>query len=437
MARVPGVSNSVEGLDNKFSTDVLWNMISLAFLAIAGLALNLVIGRYYGAATLGLFNIAFALYIFTSQFAVFGLHMSVLRYVSEHRERDGDEIDRAISYGLWCVICTTSIVSLFAWLATPLLPLVFSINNIETAWLVLLPGLWCFSLNKFLLAIVNGARHMRAFAILQSLRFIFIFVALFSLILQSYEGYYLTAVISFAEILLLPILLVYVIYTGKIVRRWRFNIRSPWINKHLDFGRRVFLAGTVSELNTRVDILMIGAFLGDVKAGIYSIAILLVEGLAQAITVVRNNVNPLLTRYILDGSKEEFTHFSRKVSTYFFLFMVFSGAVLIGIFPYAAAVIFPGKQFDAAFVPMIVLTAGLVLASSHMPFNMILSQSGKPFVHTAYVAAILVCNALLNLIAIPTAGITGAAFATALSYLFSVGLLIVLMRRQLNAKIWL
>ena len=71
------------------------------------------------------------------------------------------------------------------------------------------------------------------------------------------------------------------------------------------------MSSTISELNTRVDVLMIGAFLGDVKAGIYSIAILLAEGLWQFSVVVRNNINPLLTRH-LENKLSELREFGRR-----------------------------------------------------------------------------------------------------------------------------
>ena len=45
--------------DRAFGQNVLWNMASLAFLAAAGLLLNFAIGRFYGPAALGLFNVVF------------------------------------------------------------------------------------------------------------------------------------------------------------------------------------------------------------------------------------------------------------------------------------------------------------------------------------------------------------------------------------------
>jgi len=425
------------GVDGKFKVDVAWNMVSLFFLAVAGMGLNLVIGRYYGAQYLGLFNIAFALYIFLSQFAVFGLNMSILRYVSEHMGGRQDDIDNTIIHGLAVVTVTSCLVTLAAWLATPLVTAIYKSPHMSTAYWLLLPGLIAFSINKYLLAVINGARHMRAFAIFQSLRFIFIFVALIGIIVTSRNGEYLTSVITIAEFCLMPLLLLYTFYTGNIVKQSRFSLRSPWIAKHFHFGRRVFLSGTVHSLNTSVDILMIGAFLGEVQAGIYSVAILLIGGMIQAVVVIRNNINPLLTRYVLEKKYEEFTIFSRKVSLYFTLFMIVAGSVMVIFYPYVAQIIFKEGEFDAAYLPLMILTAGIVLASPYLPFNMMLSQADKPALHSTYMAAVLTSNALFNAVGIPLLGITGAAIATAMSYVFSASLLMYLTRRYLGVKIWL
>ena len=426
-----------DGLDKKFGIDVIWSMASLAFLAVAGLALNLVIARFYGAQFLGIFNIAFALYIFFSQFAVFGLHMSILRYVSQYMEERQEKVDEAIIHGLFSVVAIAFLVTFAAWSATPLINMVFSGENMEAAYVILLPGLFAFAINKYLLSTINGARHMRAFAIFQSLRFILIFISLFAFVISGQEGQYLTAVITISELLLLPLLLFYVFFHGGIVRKFSMPKKWAWYKRHISFGSRVFLSGTVTELNTRIDILMIGAFIGDVQAGVYSVAILIVEGFAQAAIVIRNNVNPLLTRYILEGRKQEFFSFSRKVSLYFFLFMAFAGSVLVVLFPFAAEIIFDGSQFDAAYLPLIMLTAGLVMAAPYLPFNMILSQSNRPGTHTIYMFWVLASNIMFNAIAIPLWGILGAAIATSLSYIVSVLLLAFFMRKFLKVKIWL
>ena len=53
---------------------------------MAGFCLNALIGRFYGAAALGLFNLVLALYLILAQVCVGGMYFSVLRYASEYAE---------------------------------------------------------------------------------------------------------------------------------------------------------------------------------------------------------------------------------------------------------------------------------------------------------------------------------------------------------------
>ena len=46
----------------KFSSDLIWNYLSLAVLAASGIIINVFIANYYGAKYLGVFNQVFAIY---------------------------------------------------------------------------------------------------------------------------------------------------------------------------------------------------------------------------------------------------------------------------------------------------------------------------------------------------------------------------------------
>jgi O-antigen/teichoic acid export membrane protein len=415
------------------STNIAWNMGSLAFLAAAGLLLNFVIGRVYGAQALGLFNIVFALYILLSQLGVLGVHFSALRAVSEHYGRDALKVDGAVSGGLMLVAGLSGAVTLAAGLATPLVARVYPIEGIESAWLVLMPGLLCFALNKLLLNVINGAQHMRAFAVFQALRYGFILVALAVLVTAQARADQLPMVLSLAEVALLPLLLMYVLSR---VAHWNFAAGKPWMREHLVFGTKVFASGTIGELNTRVDVLMLGAMLGGASAGVYSVALLLAEGMAQAVVVVRANINPLITRYLSDGRRDDLAAFGRGVSGPFAIVMALGGLVLATGFALLVGWLFPGKGFEDATVPLAILVAGLVIASPYMPFAMIFTQSGRPALQTGFSAAILAANVVFNLALIPTFGVNGAALGTALSYVVTAILLMVLMRRIYGIRLW-
>jgi len=180
-----------------------------------------------------------------------------------------------------------------------------------------------------------------------------------------------------------------------------------------------------------------GTMLDSTRAGIYSIALLLAEGFAQAIVVLRANLNPIITRQLSSGNTEELSRFGRRLSGWFALFMLVSGTALVLGFALVVPVILPDAGFADAIWPLAILVGGLVVASPYMPFGMILSQAGLPFQQTLFAVAVLVFNLLLNAALIPVLGIVGAALATGLSYVFTACLLIVILRRQFGIRLWL
>lgn len=420
------------GAASEFKTGVIWNLGSLAFLALAGFVLNIIIGRVYGSEALGVFNIAFALYIFLSQFGSFGLHLSVLQAISANAGRDQQAVDAAASQGLRVAILISAAATLIGLVGAPVLPFLFDAPDLIAAWLLILPGLFFFSINKLLFAVINGARHMRTFAVLQASRYVLILIVLFALIWLEAPASWLTLTLTIAELVLAPLLF---FYASHVTTAWPRGDRLGWRRRHLSFGGRVFLSGAILELNTRIDVLMIGFILDAAKAGVYSVALLIAEGVFQLVFVLRNNVNPLLARFAADRDVSGLLKLSRKIAlviTPAMLGVAFLSWLLFPIFDWIA---FGNNEFAEARRPLLVLLLGLAASSGFLIFNMLLSQAEKPGLHSAYVAVVLFANAVLNVVFINMMGIVGAAMATSLSYAISAILLIVLARRVLGLRL--
>jgi O-antigen/teichoic acid export membrane protein len=74
--------------EGRFRSGLLWNWASLVLLGISGIALNVVVARFYDAATLGVFNQVLAAYVVVSMLAAGGIHFSVLRAVASEDDRE-------------------------------------------------------------------------------------------------------------------------------------------------------------------------------------------------------------------------------------------------------------------------------------------------------------------------------------------------------------
>lgn len=416
---------------NRLTLDLIVNLVSLAFLAVAGIALNVIIGRYYGPSDLGVFNIVFALFIFASQFGSAGLQYSMLRFASLHK--DDGEADDIFRDALRIVLATSTATVAVGALATPLLGFVFGIDGLTTAWLLALPGLWCFSVNKVLLAFFNGVGAMRTFAVYQSARYVLMVVALLLAVAMEVSGAYLAVILSISECTLLLLL-------GMSVALYRQRHlavgqgRGKWRREHLRFGLLAMPSGVIAELNTRVDVLLLGAILGSYQTGIYSLAILLAEGFGQVVFVVRNVVNPLLSPIVERRDQPALTRLVRLIGGATLGLMVLGGGSLLAMFPFLDAIML-GGQFERAFWPLVILVLGLIATGPMMVFVMILSQGGRPGIYSMLMVSILVSNVAFNLIGVFIWGIEGAAIGTVLSYFVGVATLAILTKKTFGLNL--
>src|SRR5437867_13014839 len=101
-------------LTGKFSTDVLWNLGSLALLGASGVLINTITAHYQSPASLGVFNQAFAFYIVLSQLAVGGMQFSIVKYLSHTDDRD--LMATVVSSALVAITVTAVLVAVGAFL---------------------------------------------------------------------------------------------------------------------------------------------------------------------------------------------------------------------------------------------------------------------------------------------------------------------------------
>lgn len=402
-------------LKNKFSKDLLWSLLAFVFLGITGIILNFIIGRYYGPETLGGFNQVFALYIVVSQFAVFGLRFSALKYIAEY-SNDSEKLNIVTSSVLYLVLSTSSFFTLAGFLAQNIITTLFESPAVGFGWACALPGLWAFSINKVLLAILNGHRDMKGYACFQIFRYSLILINLIVFVAMQMEGKALPLLLSIPEFILLCALS---IYTKRYFHFVPFIKIREWIKNHFLFGLRSMLSGTIAELNTKVDVLMLGYFCTDTKVGLYSMAAMIAEGVTQLSVVLRDNLNPLLTKHATRGEFEQLTELIRKSRNKFYLFLTLAFLFSAICYPSVISFITGGDQFAESWYVYLILATGISMCSGYLPVNMVLVQMGKPGQHTFYKFIIVATNIFFNYLLVPQYGIYGAAMGTALSFVLS------------------
>ena len=417
--------------DARLRRDILWNLVPVALLGIVGLGLNFLIGGWWGAAALGVFNQVTTAFFVFSVIAAGGLQYSVLRSVAE--KPDDEQHVATASVG---ALLPTLVLASATWLAfvllSPVIGHLFDSDGVAIGMLWAGPGLVFFALNKVLLGIVNGLRRMRAFAIYTSLRYVLIAAGLLLARTVDIDPFHLAGIWTFAEGILLLVLVVELAVTVKLRKS------SGWFaatRAHIRYGRSGLFATLAYEFNSKLDVWFIGAALSDRMVGIYSLASALWEGVTQLGVVMQNNLNPMIAKELAAGRKDEVESIVSRTRRWFVPLFVAACVVGAAVYPFAVPWLTGRPEFVEGALPFAILLGGAALCSAYLPFQTVLMMAGLPGSQTIFVTIVLALNGTLNVVLVPLLGMEGAAIANATSWTASALLLRYIVRARTGVRI--
>ena len=413
---------------HKLTRDIAWSMGSFFILAVSGIVINIVVTAVRDAAALGVFNLAYAVYIVVSQFAVWGIHYSVLRYSAYY----SDDVDqRSIMLSTACAIALT-LGSLFAvaiYLAEPLFVKAFDSAQTGEAIKYAAFGLVVFPVNKVLLAYLNGLREMKSFSLLQGLRYGTVMIVVSAVALSDQPDSVMTIGFLVAE-LLTALLAIFMIVKGRLARLRAVSVL--WIRQHLVFGSKGLFGGMFAEVNSRIDVLLIGFFLDERATGIYSFAAMLVDGLYHVLAMIRINFNPVLVEAVRDGNWTQACQLRTQSSRFVRPVVLGLTAVLVVSYLVLAGVVVTDKGLMEGLPSLLILLLGLNVIAVLVPFDNLMVVSGHPGRQAIQQVGTVSVNAVVAIILVPWLGIEGAATGTAMSYLAGIFMLYVFTKALLG-----
>lgn len=414
----------------KVKKDLIVNYAGLAIAGAGGILLNFLIAKTSTANRLGIFNQAYAIYIISAQLAVLGVHYSTYYYSSAAGNDDDKKaiLTNGLILGLVLSIVTSAIIFFLA----PYFAGLFESPNLTTPIQLISLALVPFSANKILLQFAQSRFQQRVIGIAQGLRIVSI-ISLCALFILSGFTQLIEASFVITEILL-------AIFLGRIFLKNPFSgyfLSKEIIKKHFKFGARGFFTGTILELNARVDILILGYFASDKIVGIYSIATSLFEGFAQLLQVIRNQISPNLTTFVL---KQEINRVQQ-------LFKWMKTKILVGLLAIATACTLvgallagwffdSGPEYSHSFILFYIMSSGFCIAAPILVFDNIFIASGRPTTQTFYTVSIFLTNLILNILLISKYGDLGGAIAVSATNLFNIFTFLAFYKKTYKSKLF-
>jgi O-antigen/teichoic acid export membrane protein len=418
-----------ELINYKFVKDSIYTFISFIILAISGIASNIIIGNYYQASGLGIFNQTVALYMIFSIISVIGLNTSVIKFVSQFKQNQNIQKEIFTTASI-LVISFSVLLTVFLLLLSYLSPGFFFNKDVTKSTIIILLSLPLLSQNKIFMALLNALRHIKTYAIVQSARWILVIGFISVSIFFNKSVYFLAFSFLFSELALFTYFMLF--YHHYISLKY---IRSPWYKTNLTFGGKTILLSFLSEANNKIDIFFIGFFLSNYYVGIYSFAAEIAKGFLNIASVIQININPIVAELWEKKDIVTLKEYTLRISKMIYIIILPIILLAVIFYPVFLNLFMSDKSYLESIPVFYILLIGVLVAGLYFFAGAYLIMANFLNVSFKYLIIIIIYNALSCIIFVNIFGFYGAAISTSSTYLLSVALMHYYIKKEMNIKL--
>jgi len=373
---------------------------------ILGIATSITIARLLGPEGKGIYTLAALLPALIVTFANFGIGPATVYHIAQGRysrqEILGNNIVFALVIGTFGVLGGLIVALFFHQSVFPGVA-----QGYLLLALVLIPANLLFA---YLQNILLGAQRFREYnliAIIQSLLFLaFIVIALWAL-----KAGVVGALVAGALTWLLTDVVLF-LWARKVEGGISFKLNLAYLRKASVYGIQAHLGNILSFLNYRIDMFLVNGFLNPAAVGFYSVGVGLVEKLWLVSQAASTVLFPRVAAETDEQRRKEFTPLVARTV----LWVTALGALVLVLLARWIVVLLYSEAFLPSVQPLQALLAGIVALSAARVLANDIAGRGRPMLNTYTSALTLATNIALNIAWIPRHGITGAAWASTVSY---------------------
>ncbi len=403
----------------KFAFDISMTFVaSLINMALVYM-ITVLLGRYLGPASLGLYRMNSTLYSFALIIGMVGIPAAMVKYVAEFRE-DKTHLYQIVSSGVITslVLGITFLVVFYS--TSGVFARIFRMPELATLLKIISFVFPLTIVGGVLLGLLNGLREMREYNTALVLQSVLLVITTIPLV------YYGFGVVGAVISIVLSSLgyCVYVIWVSRAYLRIILHNYISTTREMLKFGSQIFGANVVDLISYRADIILTGYFLTAADVGYYAAAV----GLSQFFWLIPNAIQ----RITYPATSEYWAKKNQNaIQVIVDRSMKYSACIML---PVALVVVFYGEEiittlfgekFIYAFTPLEVLLIGTVINGAVVrAVGSCLAGVGRPDINLKVVILSAVVGVGLNVVLIPYLGIVGAALATTLTLTLTSVLLI-------------
>lgn len=398
--------------------------------ALIAFASQVILARWMGGFEYGIFVLVWVSMILAGNLSCLGFHTSVVRFVPEYREKGMLAELRGILVAsrIFVIICSSICALLGAvclfWIAPSiepyyLVPFLYGLILVPMIALSdMLQGL--ARANSWALSALSPTYLVRPVlilvAVVGAVRLGMPATAETALI-ASIAATYLTTVIQFFGV------------TTRLERAVEQGARRMRMREWIAISLPIFLVESFFFLLTNADVLLVGAFLEPHDVAVYFATVKTLALVHFVYFAVKAGVAQRYAQFT-HGDPARLSAFARETANWTFWPSLALGVLLLAVGKPVLSLFGPG--FEAGYLLLYPLVAGVVLRASVGPAESLLTMSGNHSVCALIYGTTLAINIAVTIALIPQLGLWGAAIGTTAAMVFEAIALAVTVSRKLG-----
>ena len=394
-------------LMNSFSKDSLITFLTEILIFIFGFIGLIILARVLGPTGKGIYSLILLIPTLMLTLGSFGIESANVYFIGSRKYKTQDVAFNSLVLSFLLGI----ILILIFWIISQFdfFQKFIHSNQISPFYLWLVVLIIPLSLlSSFFRNILRGKGDIKNYNKIRILESVILLLGIIVFLLMFQKnifGAILSYLLSIAGACLFSIFLV------KKIAKIRFFLNKNLLKDSAVYGGKVYLANALSFLNYRLDMLLIAMFLVPAAVGLYSIAV----GIAEKLFMISGALATVLFPKVSAISNSEANNLTPRISRHTF-FIIIIASLLLAILANPLIKIFFGENFLPSVLRLLILLPGIIAFGLGGVLAADLSGRGRPEFAFYSSLACLIVNIILNIILIPRWGISGAAFASTVSY---------------------
>lgn len=403
------------------STSLFFKIIGI----LLGYIFTLLISKYYGAHSMGVFTIVYTVLMIFTVISKFGTDTSTLKFFSVYSKHENFEIMKQLYFTILLFIIPLSIF--LSWIlyffADEIATIIFKKPNLKEYFQLLSFGilpLTLFSIHK------EALRAMKQIAIYSFFQNASLFLLGSITIYILYLTNIITDTMQLLSIILFSIWINFIIssllffykiksyiYLNKMKDKKKLSINMKQL---LEVSTPLFFANSLALMMFWTDTIMLGIYKSESEVGIYSVAYK-ISMLVNIFIIAINTVGvPKIAQYWGDQEIHKIKDITQKTAKVVF-WLSLPITLILYIFSSNILKVF-GEDFTIGNTTLIILTIGQYIIINLSLASNILKMTDKQKVFQKIMILSLIINISLNYFLIPIYGMDGAAISSIISFLF-------------------